>query len=158
MMSERSLATNQNKQLSDRNVNEGFNERLIQAVIVSLLAATAFIHWYLPVIHPVEMPGELTGGIIVISHDLLHLLFDLNGVGYFVLVASVATWLPLWSNHRTRLYSVVAGYSGLTILAWFLLSSPADRNILDYTDKLIELGILALAVWMRQRLAATIGD
>jgi len=95
------LETNQNKQLSNSHAGEGFRERLIRAVIVSLLAATAFIHWFLPIVHPTEMSGELAGGIILILHNQLHLLLDLNGVGYFVLVASVAGWLPLWSRHQS---------------------------------------------------------
>ncbi len=66
-----------------------FVHRLIQVLIISFLSATGFIHWYLPVVHPVDMPGEITGGIIAMSHDLLHLLFDLNGAGYFGLAALV---------------------------------------------------------------------
>jgi hypothetical protein len=122
---------------------------------VSLLAATGFIHWYLPVVHRAMMPGELTGGFIVISHQLLHILFDLNGAGYFVLVAVTMGWLSLSLPHQAWLYRVVAGYAALTILAWILLSEAAERGLLDYTDKLIEVFIVALAIWMVQRLAAT---
>ncbi len=152
MTSGQLLETNRNKRLSDSNPREGFREqRLIRVVIVTLLAATGFIHWYLPIVHPMGMPGELTGGIIVIPHELLHILFDLNGVGYFMLVALVAGRLSVSAHHQRQLYIGVAGYAALTILAWVLLSDPRERGVLDYADKLIELLIIFLEVWMAQQ-------
>ncbi len=151
MLSEQPLATSQNDRLRTCG-RERLINRLIQVVMIVLLAATGFIHWYLPVVHPVEMPGELTGGIIVIPHDLLHLLFDLDGVGYFGLIAMVAGWLPLWANRVKRRYITVAGYAALTILAWIVLSDPVERGVLDYLDKGIELAIILLAIWMGRRM------
>ncbi len=135
-----------------------FINRLIQVLIIGLLSATGFIHWYLPVVHPVDMPGEITGGIIAMSHDLLHLLFDLNGAGYFGLAALAAGWLPLWGNSMSRRYAIVAGYAALTILAWILLSDPVERGVLDYLDKGIELTIIALAIWMGHRILRSTDD
>ena len=110
MLSGQPLETSRNN-TRHHNTMERVNNRLIQVVMIALLVASGFIHWYLPVVHPAEMPGELTGGIIVIPHDLLHLLFDLNGVGYFGLIALVAGWLPLWMNCPQRRYLTVAGYA-----------------------------------------------
>jgi hypothetical protein len=151
MLSGHFLEINQNKRRTAK--TDGYISRLL---LVGLLAATGFIHWYLPVVHRIEMPGELTGEIIVIHHSLLHLLFDLNGSGYFVLVALITGWLPLWANQPKRLYGLVAGYATVTILAWLLLSDPAERTILDYSDKIIELIIVALAVSMIRQLAMKI--
>src|SRR5262249_48822630 len=142
---------NQSKTLSDGGTARELATHLIRIIVGGLLAITGFIHWYLPITHRAMMPGELTRGIIVIPHGLLHILFDLNGVGYFVLVALVIGWLPLSVHHEKRLYSVVVTYAALTILAWLLLSEPAERGVLDYTDKLIELILVVLAAWMAQR-------
>ncbi len=150
MLSGQPLATSQNDHLPTRG-RERFINRLIQVVMIVLLAVTGFIHWCLPVVHPVDMPGELTGGIILIPHDLLHLLFDLDGVGYFVLAVLAAGWLPLWGDRPWRRYLTVAGYAALTILAWIGLSDPVERGILDYLDKGIELALILLAIWMRRR-------
>ncbi len=150
MLSEQSLETSRNN-ARRHNAMEHFNNRLIQVVTIVLLAATGFIHWYLPVVHPTEMPGELTGGLIVIPHDLLHLLFDLNGVGYFGLLALVGGWLPLWVNCPKWRYLAVAGYAALTILTWIVLSDPLERGGLDYFDKAIELALIMLAIWMGRR-------
>ncbi len=150
MLSEQPLATSQNDRLRIRG-RERLINRLIQVVMIVLLAVTGFIHWCLPVVHPVDMPGELTGGIIVIPHDLLHLLFDLNGAGYFVLAVLAAGWLPLWADRVKRRYLTVAGYAALTILAWIVLSDPVERGGLDYLDKGVELALIMLAIWMGRR-------
>jgi hypothetical protein len=151
MTSGQPLEISRNKSISN-NTRERFIDRLNQVVLVSLLAATGFIHWYLPVVHPTELLEELTGGIIVMSHQLLHLLFNLNGAGYFVLVALLMGWLPLAAHHQRRLYGVVAGYAAATILVWLVLSEPAERGLLDYATKLIEGIILALTISMMQRI------
>lgn len=147
MTSGQSLEISQNNPLPN-SAMDGFTHRLFRVVIVGLLVATGFIHWYLPVVHPTEMPGELTGGIIVIPHELLHILFDLSGVGYFVLAALVAGWLPLSTHHQKRLYIVVASYAALTIVAWILLSDATEHGVLDYIDKITEFVIVALVVGM----------
>src|SRR5690242_6366624 len=134
MQSEQHLEINRNKRRTA--TTDSYVTRLL---LVGLLAATGFIHWYLPVVHRMDMPDELTGGIIVIHHSLLHLLFDLNGGGYVVLVALITGWLPRWPNQPKRLSALVAGYTTVTILAWLLLSDPVERTILDYSDKVIEL-------------------
>lgn len=129
--------------------------RLIKTTVAILLTVTGFIHWYLPIMHPAMIPGELTGGIILIPHDVLHVLFDLDGAGYLVLVALVAGWLPILSRQHKALYVVVAGYAALTIIAWILLSNPKERSGLDTIDKTIEILIVALAVWMMRRSSLT---
>ncbi len=126
----------------------------LRALLVALLIATGIIHWLLPLAHPVIVPGEWTGGVVRIPHSLLHLLFNLNGIGYLVLAGIVAGWLPIKPRHQPWLYAVVIGFAGLTILAWVLLSAPPERTILDYSDKLIELGIIAAALQMLRALAA----
>jgi hypothetical protein len=152
MISGQPLETNQNKQLTTGHVVQDSRVNLTRSVLICLLAATAFIHWYLPIVHPIETAQA--GGLIPISHNMLHLLFTVNGVGYFVLMASVAGWLPLGRSRQRRLYSVVAVYAALTIFAWIVLSDPAERGALDYVDKLIEIAIVALAIWMVNRLPA----
>lgn len=130
---------------------------MIRLVIAGLLSATGFIHWYLPVVHKMAMPNELTEGIIIIPHALLHILFDMNGVGYFILVALVVGLLPLSPQYQRWLYIVVVGYAALTILAWLLLSEATERGMLDYADKLIEVFIIILAAQMTQRGTNNVG-
>ncbi len=157
MLSGQPLATSRNNVRGIYTARRFIN-RPIQVLIIGLLSATGFIHWYLPVVHPVDMPGEITGGIIAMSHDLLHLLFDLNGAGYFGLAALVAGWLPIWAKDAKCRHLVVAGYAALTLLAWIFLSDPAERSVLDYLDKGIELTIIALAIWMGHRILRSTDD
>src|SRR5689334_5097272 len=113
MTSGQTLEINQNNSLSGSSSNN-LTYHMIRVIIAGLLAATGFIHWYLPVVHQMAMPDELTGGIIVIPHELLHILFDVNGVGYFILVALVVGWLPLPTQYHRWLYIVLASYAALT--------------------------------------------
>ncbi len=155
MRSGQPLGISQNKPLPGGRLRRDLATDLIRLTLGGLLTATGFIHWYLPVVHRMEMPGELTGGIIVIPHLLLHILFDLNGAGYFVLVALTMGWLLVSARRQMWLYRAEVGYTALTILAWMLLSEPAERGLLDYADKLIEVFVVVLAIWMARRLAAT---
>lgn len=128
------------------------NRTLLRVLIVMLLLATAGIHWVLPAIHPLVVPGELTEGPIRIPHDLLHTLFNLNGMGYLVLAALVIGWLPLTPMYERRLYIIIIGYSGLTILAWVVLAD--SPGWIDYTDKTIEALLVILSAYHLTRMQA----
>src|SRR5260221_8049651 len=106
MTSDKFRATNLNKQPPISNEGDSVRDHLLRAILVGLLALTGFIHWALPIGHPMIRPGELTGGILLIPHNVLHLLFNLNGVGYFALVACVAGWIPLAARHKPMLYPI----------------------------------------------------
>ena len=122
-------------------------EKILRIVIVVMLAATGLVHWFLPAIHP-SVPGQLTGGLIRIPHDTLHILFNLNGVGYFVLMGIVLDWFPVRPKHIRYVYVVIAIFASLTIGAWFVLSAPVERTALDFFDKAVEIVLTATSVWL----------
>jgi len=120
---------------------------ILRYIVAALLLVTGIIHWFLPAIHP-GLPGAWTTGLISIPHDWLHVLFNLNGVGYLVLMGIVLDWLPIKPQHQRWLYVTVIGFAALTIVAWFLMSEPAERGIVDYVDKAVEAGIVAVGAWI----------
>lgn len=123
------------------------NEKIARIIIVVTLAATGLIHWFLPAFHP-GAPGDLTGGLIKIPHQTLHSLFNLNGVGYFVLMGIVLDWFPVRPKHIQVVYLVIALYATATIVAWILFSEPTGRTLLDPIDKAIEVVLTLASVWM----------
>ena len=122
-------------------------EKILRIINVIGLAATGLIHWFLPAIHP-GLPTELTGGLIKISHETLHVLFNLNGVGYLILMGVILDWFPVRPKHMKYVYLVIAGFALATIIAWVLLSDPTERSAVDYVDKAIEVVLTATAIWM----------
>jgi len=120
---------------------------VLRVVNVIGLAATGLVHWFLPVIHP-GLPTELTGGMIKITHDTLHILFNLNGVGYLILMGVILDWFPVRPKHMKYVYLVIAGFAFATIIAWVVLSDPTERTAVDYIDKAVEVILTWAALWM----------
>lgn len=130
------------------------NLKILRYIIAALLLATGLVHWFLPAIHRAA-PGQWSLGLIPIPHDLLHTLFNLNGVGYLILMGMVLDWLPIKPHHLRWLYAAIILFAGLTIVAWVLFSQPSDRTMLDTIDKAIEVGIIATGLWIIRLLPPT---
>lgn len=120
---------------------------VLRIINVICLAATGLVHWFLPAIHP-GLPGELTGGLIKITHETLHVLFNLNGVGYLIMMGVLLDWFPVRPKHMKYVYLFVAAFALATIVAWVVLSDPTERTTLDIADKAIEVVLIAAAIWM----------
>ena len=126
--------------------------KVLRYVIAALLLATGLVHWFLPAIHRAA-PGQWTTGLIPIPHDLLHTLFNLNGVGYLILTGMVLDWLPIKPQHLRWLYACIIIFAALTIAGWVLFSEPSQRGLLDYADKIVEAGIIFIGIWIMRALS-----
>jgi hypothetical protein len=89
--------------------------------------------------------------VLTIGTALIHLylglqgfpLFILNGLGYLGLLAALILPIPRISDYRSLTRWVLVGYTALTIFLWILLGA---RNAIGYTDKMIEIALVALLV------------
>jgi hypothetical protein len=70
-------------------------------------------------------------------------LFVLNGLGYLGLLAALILPIPMISDYRNLTRWVLVGYTALTIFLWILVGA---RNAIGYTDKIIEIVLVALLV------------
>ena len=75
-------------------------------------------------------------------------LFVLNGLGYLGLLAALILPIPRISEYRNLVRWVFVGYTALTIFLWILVGA---RNSLGYTDKVIEIILVALLVLEARR-------
>jgi hypothetical protein len=99
----------------------------------------------------VSASGPIRIGVIVLTVGtaLIHLylglrgfpLFILNGLGYLTLLAALTLPIPRISDYRNLTRWILVGYTALTIFLWILVGA---RNAIGYTDKIIELALLAL--------------
>ena len=97
--------------------------------------------------------GPLRIGVILLTVGtaVIHLylgfqgfpLFVLNGLGYLGLLAALILPIPRISEYRNLVRWVLVGYTALTIFLWILVGA---RNAIGYTDKIIELVLVALLV------------
>jgi hypothetical protein len=99
----------------------------VQIGIIVLGVATALIHFSLML-----MMGKFS------------LLFTLNGLGYLCLVAALFLPLPFLRSYRSIIRIVFILYTLLTIFLWVVMGT---RDIVGYTDKLIEVALVVL-LWL----------
>jgi hypothetical protein len=94
--------------------------------------------------------------VLTVGTALIHLylglqgfpLFILNCLGYLTLLAALTLPIPRLSEYRNLTRWVLAGYTALTIFLWILVGA---RNAIGYTDKIIELALLALLLLEARR-------
>jgi hypothetical protein len=101
----------------------------------------------------ISADGPLRIGVILLTVGtaLIHLylglqgfpLFVLNGLGYLGLLAALILPIPRISEYRNLVRWILVGYTALTIFLWILVGA---RNAIGYTDKIIELVLVALLV------------
>jgi hypothetical protein len=133
-------------------------------IIIVLAIATAVIHLYLGVQMgsmmghmggpgggvPTGGPGagrppsggRLGGSSIMGMLPLpLPILFDLNFVGYIVLVG--ALYLSRLQRFQPITRWVLIGYTALTVILWYVISG-SHADMFDYVDKLVEVALIIL--------------
>jgi hypothetical protein len=101
----------------------------------------------------VSANDPLRVGVIVLTVGtaLIHLylglqgfpLFVLNGLGYLTLLAALILPIPRISDYRNLTRWILLGYTALTIFLWIVVGA---RTVIGYTDKIIEIVLIALLV------------
>jgi len=94
--------------------------------------------------------------VLTVGTALIHLylglqgfpLFVLNGLGYLTLLAALTLPIPRISDYKNLTRWVLVGYTSLTIFLWVVVGA---RNPLGYTDKLIEVCLVALLLLETRR-------
>jgi len=86
----------------------------------------------------------------------LPILFDLNFVGYMVLV--IALYLPALQRFQHITRWLLIAYTGVTILLWYLISG-SHPDMIEYVNKSVEvvLVVLLLIEAWRSRVQARLG-
>ncbi len=95
----------------------------LQIAIILLTVATAVIHFTL------EFPS---------------VMFILNGLGYFTLLAALYLPIPQLASYRRLIRWALIGYAALTIVLWAITGS---RIPIAYVDKVIEV-VLIVLLWL----------
>jgi len=120
-----------------------------------LTVLTAVVHLFLALgTFLLASHGPLPAGATPEGLLLFTILFLLNGVGYLVLI--VALYMPWLQRFQTYTRWLLIGYTALTIVVWYFIEA-SHADLFDYSDKLIEAGLIALLLiegWQtRQRTA-----
>ena len=76
--------------------------------------------------------------------DTPDLIFILNGVGYFLLVAALYLPIDRLLAHRIAIRWLLIGYTALTIVLWAFFGA---RSFIGYLDKVIEVALIAF-LWL----------
>jgi hypothetical protein len=135
---------------------------VLQIAIILLAVATAVAHLYLGLglgmgghaghmagTHPAGTgapprgaggPGG-PGGLMSMLPLPLPILFDLNFVGYIVLVA--ALYLPFLQRFQTIVRWLLIIYTAVTVILWYILVG-SHPNTIGIVDKVIEVVLIAL--------------
>jgi hypothetical protein len=135
---------------------------VLQIIIILLAVATAVTHLYLGIghgmgghaappagAHPVGAgtpprgaggPGG-PGGLMSMLPLPLPILFDLNFVGYIVLVA--ALYLPFLQRFQTVVRWLLIIYTAVTVILWYVLVG-SHPNTIGIVDKVIEVALIVL--------------
>jgi TM2 domain-containing membrane protein YozV len=85
----------------------------------------------------------------------LTVLFDLNFIGYMVLVTVL--YLPALQRFQNLTRWLLIGYTAITIILWYIISG-SHPDMVDYIDKAVEVVLIAFLlaeIWLtrRQRVA-----
>jgi hypothetical protein len=74
-------------------------------------------------------------------------VFIMNGLGYLALLAALLS--PRMARYHVTIRWLLVGYAALTIFLWILFGA---RSVIGYTDKIIEIALIAvLLLWTRRR-------
>ncbi|HKH39645.1 MAG TPA: hypothetical protein VKA82_21030 [Rubrobacter sp.] len=100
---------------------------------------------------PANDPLRVGVIVLTVGTALIHLylglqgfpLFALNGLGYLTLLAALILPIPRISDYRNLTRWILLGYTALTIFLWIVVGA---RTVIGYTDKIIEMVLIALLV------------
>ncbi|MGI8909363.1 MAG: hypothetical protein ACR2JR_02260 [Rubrobacteraceae bacterium] len=68
-------------------------------------------------------------------------VFILNGLGYLTLLAALYLPVPRLAEHKDVVRLILIGYAAFTIFLWVAIG---ERTPIGYTDKVIEVSLIAL--------------
>jgi len=109
---------------------------LQQISIIILTIVTAVIHL------------TLASRALTQSNDTTtFIMFGLNGLGYFTLLAAYFLPLPLAKDNRGLVRWSFIIFAAVTIVGWVFIGA---RNTVAYVDKVIEV-LLIVLLWMDSR-------
>jgi hypothetical protein len=74
----------------------------------------------------------------------LPILFDLNFIGYIVLITTL--YLPQLRRFQNITRWVLIAYTAITVILWYVLTGGHGGGIMGYADKLIEVALIVLLV------------
>lgn len=128
-----------------RRTDSGFGP--LQIAITVLVAATALVHLFLGVGMTMVLTGPpaqvaAMGGATMIA--ILAVLFFCNFGGYVVLGA--AHYLPVLRRFQRVTRILLIGYTALTFLAYFAIAQGHAVDVFGFSDKAVELALIALLV------------
>lgn len=111
-------------------VTSGKSMGWIQIGVILLVSATAALHLYL--------------SWVVFSLGMSGVLFLLNGLGYFGLLAALFVPIPVAVRFRRVSRFTLMFFTLVTIAAWVAIG---ERNIIGYLNKVNELALL-IFLWL----------
>lgn len=101
----------------------------LRVVIIVLAAITAIVHLALGVASIVSGQGVAFG-----------IVFVLNGVGYFALLAALfSPGVPVFGDNRAAAHYLMIFYTGLTFVLFFVFNGFSDFGPAAIVSKLAEL-------------------
>lgn len=113
------------------------NRSTLRTLIIVLTIVTALVHLALGIL-------GLTGG----QGGTLDILFVLNGIGYFVLLAGLfVSSTPVLGSNRTLAHYLMIAYAGLTFVLYFVFNGVSDIGPAAIIAKLAEL-LLIITTYM----------
>jgi hypothetical protein len=111
------------------------NRSALRIAIAILTVVTALIHLYIAFINFATGAFEFQP------------MFLLNALGYLTLLGALLLDLPFLAGRKSLVHYAFMAYTAVTILGWVAIGA---RNILGYSDKVVEVLLLA-ALWMHLR-------
>jgi hypothetical protein len=112
------------------------NRSTLRVSIIVLAAITALVHLALGI-------GALAGG----EGGALDILFVLNGIGYFALLAALfLPNVPIFANNRPLAHYLTILFAALTFVLYFVFNGFSDFGPAAIVAKLAELLLIISTV------------
>lgn len=118
------------------------NRSTLQVGIVVFTIVTALVHLFLGI-------SGLGDGA-----QALDILFILNGLGYFGLLAALLGWLPVLGNRPGLTHALYLGYAALTLVLYFVMNGFANIGIAAIVAKVAEV-LLIIMLFLHMGAART---
>ncbi len=114
------------------------NRTILQWAVIVLAAVTALIHLAL------GAAGVLDG------LDALSILFILNGIGFFMLLAAVFLNVPFFAGRRALAHYLLIAFAAVTLVAYFVVNGFVGMGIAAIISKVAE-ALLIVATFLHLR-------
>jgi hypothetical protein len=112
------------------------NRSTLRVVILVLAAVTAIVHLALGI-----------GGIVSGQGGAFNIMFVLNGVGYFALLAALfLPGVPVFGNNRAAAHYLMIAYTALTFVLYFVFNGFSEFGTAAIVAKSAELLLIIATV------------